>query len=236
MTTPFVLSTMKWMIDSDLDPAQFHWFDLSGAFANTDRANLDPIMTHRPPFERNFVVWKGATRNHPHYEVLMMIAGNDPEEGIAVSMWKGAAGRMPTAIPPMVYLIEDNQIRYGPAEENDVIEKEVAELILAMVAGWYSAMDKKVDAYYPVVADTFTNRRKIAQGKKPTYEWRTVVIEPTQAKAPPRGGTHASPRLHDRRGHIRRLKTGKNVWVRSCKVGKAELGTIFHDYQIKETA
>ncbi len=236
MTTPFVKSTMKWMVEADFDPTEFHWFDLSGALSNTDIAVLDPIMTHRPPFERNFVVWKGATKSHQHYEMMMMVAGSDPEEGIVISMWKGAAGQMPMKIPPMVYLIDGDEIKYGPVDEADVIEKDVAELILAVVAGWYKAMDRSVEAYVPEVANTFTNRRKIAQGKKPMYEWRTVVIEPKQAKGPSLGGTHASPRLHDRRGHLRRLKSGKNVWVKACKVGKAELGTIFHDYAIKETA
>jgi hypothetical protein len=40
--------------------------------------------------------------------------------------------------------------------------------------------------------------------------------------------------MHERRGHLRRLKTGKNVWVKSCKVGDASKGAIFHDYAIKE--
>ena len=86
----------------------------------------------------------------------------------------------------------------------------------------------------PVVQQTFTNRRKIAQGKTPTYDWTTVVVEPVKPRKEDQGGTHASPRLHDRRGHLRRLKTGKNVWVKSCKVGDASKGAIFHDYAIKE--
>ena len=34
------------------------------------------------------------------------------------------------------------------------------------------------------------------------------------------GGTHASPRPHDRRGHRRHLSDGRAVWVRSCHVGE----------------
>ena len=33
-----------------------------------------------------------------------------------------------------------------------------------------------------------------------------------------KGGTHASPRPHDRRGHPRHLKSGRTVWVRDCKI------------------
>ena len=32
-------------------------------------------------------------------------------------------------------------------------------------------------------------------------------------------GMHASPIAHDRRGHRRRLRSGRTVWVRSCHVG-----------------
>ncbi len=231
--TPFIRETVKWMADADLDPTEFHWFDLSGAIQNSDRADVQPLMTHRPPFETNMVLWRGATRNHPHYESLMIVKGQDPEEGISVQIWKGPAGKMPMAIPPMVYLIDGEMIRYGAVNENEVIEKDVAELMLAMVGSWYGAMDKRMEAHTASVRDSFTNRRKIAQGKQPSYEWRTVVIEPKQARAEGLGGTHASPRLHDRRGHLRRLRSGKNVWVRAHKVGNAELGTVFHDYEVR---
>ncbi len=59
-------------------------------------------------------------------------------------------------------------------------------------------------------------------------------IEPPKPRSEGKGATHASPRLHDRRGHLRRLASGKNVWVKSCKVGDASKGAIFHDYAIKE--
>jgi hypothetical protein len=44
------------------------------------------------------------------------------------------------------------------------------------------------------------------------------------------GGTHASPRLHLRRGHIRHCYTGQYVWVRPTTVGNKRLGIIFKDY------
>lgn len=79
------------------------------------------------------------------------------------------------------------------------------------------------------------NPKRIAKGKKPMYEWRTVVIEP---KAPPslsKGGTHASPRHHDRRGHWVVSKLGKRYWRRATKVGNPTNGTVFHDYLVKST-
>nr|MCF1501516.1 hypothetical protein [Allorhizobium sp. Av2] len=46
------------------------------------------------------------------------------------------------------------------------------------------------------------------------------------------GGSHASPRLHLRRGHLRRLPE-KTVWVRAAMIGAAsETGTVTKDYRL----
>jgi len=233
MTTQLVRESMKLMADAGVDIVDIKWFDLSGGFTDQQRADLDTVMTHRPPFDRCFVVWKGKTKTHASYEVLMLVAGNDPEDGITVSMWKGPTGTRLRPIPAMFYFIEGDQIRYGAVNDDEPVDKELAELMLAQVGVWYGLMDRRIEAYVPIVRDTFTNRRKMQQGKAPTYDWTTVYIEPAKPRSDSKGGTHASPRLHDRRGHLRRLTTGKNVWVKACKVGDASKGAIFHDYKIE---
>ena len=202
---------MKLMAIAGVDIVDIKWFDLSGGFTDQQRANLDPVMTHRPPFDRCFVVWKGKTKTHASYEVLMLVAGNDPEDGITVSMWKGPTGTRLRPIPAMFYFIEGDQIRYGAVNDDEPVDKELAELMLAQVGVWYGLMDRRIEAYIPTVRYTFTNRRKMQQGKTPTFDWTTVFIEPAKPRSDSKGGTHASPRLHDRRGHLRRLTTGKNV-------------------------
>ena len=157
-----------------------------------------------------------------------------PHEGIVIDMWKGPTGKMPRKIPTMLYTIEGDRIMYGPVEENDPVPDEEAHLVLGVLARWYHSLMATKTAYQPFVRPTFTNQRKIAEGKKPTYDWRTVVIDGKAIKREHKGGTHASPRLHDRRGHSRRLPDGRIVWVRPCKVGDASRGVVFHDYQVKE--
>jgi hypothetical protein len=44
------------------------------------------------------------------------------------------------------------------------------------------------------------------------------------------GGSHASPRQHWRRGHVRRLPSGNTTWVSSCVVGDPTNGVIVKDY------
>lgn len=130
-------------------------------------------------------------------------------------------------------MADGNMLRYGSIDDGLELEKDVAELMLAYIGNWLKSLSLKNEVYTPVVQKTFTNRRKIAQGKTPTYHWTTVVIEPAKPRQEDKGGTHASPRLHDRRGHLRRLQNGKTCWVKPHKVGDASKGAVFHDYEIK---
>ena len=233
MTTQLVRDIMRAVISSGADPTDMQWFDLSKAYSGEKSVSIQYLATHRPPFEKSLVVYGGSSKNHPYYEVMMLVAGTDPEEGIVVDISKGTPGNFNT-FPPLVYAVDDGQVRYGPADENHEVPHDVAKLMLSLVAMWFASMDTGCDSYKPEVAPTFTNRRKIAQGKMPTYDWRTVFVKTAAERSEHKGGTHASPRLHDRRGHLRRLRSGKNVWVKPHKVGDAKLGTIFHDYQIGE--
>ncbi len=232
MTTQHMRSVMKSVIESGFDPTEMQWFDISGADLSTG-IKIDNLTTHRPPFEKNLVLWAGHTASHERYEMMMLTAGADPEEGIVLDLSKGEPGKY-TTFPPMIYAIVDGQIKYGPIEEGADLPREVAEIMLATMSKWLEIMDVGCESYRPKIKNTFTNRRKIQQGKLPTYDWTTVWIEPAKPRLEGKGGTHASPRLHDRRGHLRRLASGKNVWVKSCKVGDASKGVIFHDYAIKE--
>lgn len=77
-----------------------------------------------------------------------------------------------------------------------------------------------------------TNERRAAKGKAPlVYSWRTVTIEPPARRGDHQGGTHASPRWHQRRGHWRTLANGRRVWVRDCTVGDASKGAVWKDYR-----
>lgn len=67
------------------------------------------------------------------------------------------------------------------------------------------------------------------------YDVHRVVIDGTaQVERPePKGGTHASPRWHKRRGYWRTMKkSGKVVWVNSCEVGKKSNGMVYKDYEV----
>lgn len=235
MTTQLIRDVMKMVSDQGaVDPVSLHWFDATGCF--TDKAELlqDPLHTCRPPFSRCMVCWEGKSQNHQLMRMWVLVIGEDPEEGIVLGLWRYPVGHKPVSSPAMVYVIDEGQIRYGPTQEGVTMDKTEAEMILGFISAWYGSLSRRCEAYMPIIPQTFTNRRKISQGKTPTYDWRTVVIEPTRPRQESKGGTHASPRQHDRRGHIRRLRSGKNVWIKPHKVGDASKGVVFHDYKILE--
>lgn len=84
--------------------------------------------------------------------------------------------------------------------------------------------------YTPVPSKNHAKR--IRQGKLPLFEWNTVVIEPPKQKLPYQGGSHASPRLHDVRGHWVN-RNGKRFWRKAHQRGDASIGVVFHDYKLK---
>ena len=107
--------------------------------------------------------------------------------------------------------------------------------VLRMVYAVLLKLAGKEQAYKPTPQRTFINAKRKAKGKSAlTFDWHTVEIEPSKAKNDPQGGTHASPRRHQVRGHWRTYKSGKRGWVKECWKGDASKGIVFKDYQLKE--
>jgi len=84
-----------------------------------------------------------------------------------------------------------------------------------------------------VPAPTALNKKREARGKAPLFEYKVLMLDPQDVVGPRmnRGGTHASPRAHLRRGHIRRLP-GRNVWVNAAIVGNRRNGVVVKDYAV----
>jgi hypothetical protein len=78
------------------------------------------------------------------------------------------------------------------------------------------------------------NKARIAKGKQPFFSYKVLSIAADRpADTSSDGtGTHASPRLHLRRGHLRRLP-GKTVWVRAAVIGSGSAaGVVSKDYRL----
>lgn len=80
------------------------------------------------------------------------------------------------------------------------------------------------------------NKKRLKSGKPPIYTYKTLHIvkpqnETTKSGTSCSSGARLGPRLHLRRGHIRRIP-GKQVWVSSCMVGEKSRGVVHKDYAV----
>jgi hypothetical protein len=71
------------------------------------------------------------------------------------------------------------------------------------------------------------------KSKKLFSTWTVIINTSRYKKSEAKGGTHASPRMHTRRGHKREYSPGKYTWVNPCVVKGSTDGMIFKDYRVK---
>lgn len=85
-----------------------------------------------------------------------------------------------------------------------------------------------------IPAPKAVNKKRIAKGNLPLYEYKilTLTTDEKRSSQGPGGGTHASPRVHLRRGHIRRLRD-KKIWINATVVGNRKAGMVVKDYEVK---
>lgn len=80
--------------------------------------------------------------------------------------------------------------------------------------------------------DEKLQKARAKRGKKPLFSYWTLELTDTKTEhGASLGGTHASPRLHLRRGHPRQFKPGEWTWVQPCVVGNKSLGMVHKDYK-----
>jgi len=86
-----------------------------------------------------------------------------------------------------------------------------------------------------IPAPKTVNKKRIANGKLPFYEYKILTLDPAGQRSQVKSnalGTHASPRVHLRRGHIRRLRD-KKIWINATVVGNRKSGMVVKDYEVK---
>jgi hypothetical protein len=106
-----------------------------------------------------------------------------------------------------------------------------ARYALMTISFWLELLNTEKVAVH-TAAKKANHAKRIRQGKKPMFDWHTVVLEPRSQKSEYLGGTHSSPRLHDVRGHWV-VRGNKKFWRKPHKRGDASKGVIFHDYKLK---
>lgn len=232
---------------SSIDAAEFQWFDITGSVNNYVRkvADIRNVADCNMPFEKVAIV--GQTGS---VKAMVTAIGKNFEEGVTVAgiVLKGTSVE---AVPVCVYKIQDGEIVFFTKEMlayeaarragKDLPYPEVKQQAKPVVrcASFVAELLRTlrhdpVTGYAPIEKKGFISAKRIAKGKPPLYDWTTVVLEPIKPiKSDYRGGTHASPRQHDVRGHWVKNMQGKTFWRKPHKRGNPANGTVFHDYQVR---
>lgn len=225
------------------DLTAYQWFDATNAMRNyfDSKEQIDVMseIVSPMPFHKMFICLTiKDSRVNPPTENKIVVRVEEEEKDGELFCTVATLGQSPNGLSRQLgvfSIIKKNGIaqivNLGErfTREDDI---KYASMILAVFQK--SLISNSIQVYQPYVKNSYTNQRLIKKGKTPSFEWRTVTIEPSVTQSISLGGTHASPRLHDRRGHWRTMKkSGKRVWVRECKVGDPSKGVIKHDYKFK---
>jgi hypothetical protein len=219
--TPLISELVKFAPDPEL----YHWFDVGDLPLDCAFVNDDEMFCL--PYQRTVVVGRDADGS----KFMLALIGGTESVAVGGMLFVGA---YPQNIEPFSYINTPEGTRiYGV---KDTPPKRAQYMpTMAIVSTFLRGLQKPTQAHVPVARKSLINSKRATKGKGPAlFDWRTVEVAPITEKMPHQGGTHASPRLHNRRGHWRTMKkTSKRVWVRDCKVGDASKGVVFKDYKIK---
>lgn len=168
-------------------------------------------------FSANFCVifWKTQTR----FEWVLFLSHNGTAVHFALGELHEEGDRIIVDVQPM-----------SKASQKDIEDVEKCVGASAYVAKMIASRESPV-IERPLSVSRKMNARKGAGRVFKHYEvdLSKIVRTPT---AEHHGGTHASPAWHIRRGHMRTLRDGRQVFVRSCEVGSKERGVVLKDYTL----
>lgn len=205
------------------DPELYHWFDVGDLPLDAEFVADEELFCL--PYEKTVVVGRDADGS----KFMMSLIGGGDSVAVGGLLFVGA---WPQDITPFSFINTPEGVRVYGVNGKPPSKAQYLPA-MAIVATFLRGLQKPTQAHVPVARKSLINSKRAAKGKGPVlFDWHTVEVAPATKKMPYQGGTHASPRLHDRRGHWRTMKSGKRVWVRNCKVGDASKGVVFKDYEV----
>lgn len=123
----------------------------------------------------------------------------------------------------------ENQSKISGINQADA---EIAATIIGSFRLFLSALNCTNVRRVEHAPDAKLQKARAKRGKQPLFSYWTLELDLSRAESSESlGGTHASPRLHLRRGHPRQYAPGKWTWVQPCAVGNKHLGLIHKDYK-----
>lgn len=155
----------------------------------------------------------------PDGRTLMTIGGKHVRYGVGTMLPSITA-----AIAEKAGVSEEVVLRAGG---EDLLEEAEATLSLITMLSFSNV------GTTDIAPPSAINKKRARKNKEPFYTYKLLTIRKHGNIKHAVGGGHSSPRLHWRRGHVRKLHSGKATFVRAHMVGDANKGRIDKDYLIE---
>ena len=235
------------------DVADFTWFDLS----NIDQLGEEMLMNwasenipqwknskyrisdYVSPFEKMAIIHPQLSKTVVTYEKHGSINGY---EGGLLCLWGQDLDETPigfvtdieNSYPTQHHTRIQRKFYENKSEitlSNTLTHSCLAVLSMACLLNLRAHTTEEVLIAHNAKGLDFINRKRRAKNQPLLYSWNTIELRPgAQVKQPHKGGSHASPSRHKRRGHLRKKKDGSFAWIPEMWVGSIENGLIVHDY------
>lgn len=181
-------------------------------------------------FIKRFVLSNKQFSNFPN--VYAMVAWQISDNKIASLLFDGV---------PAFFCYEDGENLYdaksfinGGGSGDSEKEKQYSNFIGGLYKMSISATESINNNIFSFIKKETENKSiRKSLGKK-TYDSYHIVdlTKPAYEQKEHQGGTHASPRMHERRGFYKTSKLGKRFWVRNTIVNKDQEHKIIKEYKV----
>lgn len=217
------------MVKLTPDPELAQWFDMGDTTERLPGHIPDAEMFHLP-YPTCCIV--GTQSNGTAF--VMRLQSSDSQESLSVTGFVvGQGDAWQHAIEPFLVTRTMEGLQISLPDGSHPTDASEWRAVLQHVEDFLLSLQCNQKVYIPRARPSLINSKRKAKGKGPVlFDWHTVVIEASAKARQHLGGAHASPRLHDRRGHWRTYPSGKRGWVKACKVGDASKGVVFKDYEV----
>ena len=199
------------------------------------KLELREINCIRLPYEKNWFEFStGKTDRHPERIFRFGVAAERKETGnwFHCFMLSALSGWQAVGLFRFDHADNFNFNSLVHADFFTLAQDQCARCVTAVAKFLKMLSCKNVD-HIEMKPDAQLQKARIKRGKLPLFSAWVCVLKGKSKSGEWLGGTHASPRLHYRRGHVRNLAKGP-IWVRECMVGNKELGLVEKTYRRHE--
>lgn len=134
---------------------------------------------------------------------------------------------------------ERGVVLFAPSEgAKSMAQKFVIKSVIRMVERTLLALACTNVRSIDIEPPSALNKKRKKAGKQPLFTYKTLHVLAGERSAPQNhqeddDEARRSPRLHFRRGHIRRIGDGRMTWVQQCMVGNRRLGAVEKVYALE---